>query len=77
MKKLFALLLALVLTALSCACLAEEAAAVSDKDAIETALNLANNPDQEWTYKSGADAWVLTPVMRLPAWWTRKPRPAM
>ena len=61
MKKLFALLSALVLTAVSCACFAEETAA-SDKEAIEAALNLRNNPDQEWTWKSGADAWVLTPV---------------
>ena len=65
MKKLFALLLALVLSAVSCACFAEETSAVSDKEAIETALNLANNPDQEWTYKSGADAWVLTPVIAV------------
>lgn len=65
MKKLFALLLALVLTAASCACLAEETAAVSDKEAIEAALNLANNPDQEWTYHSGVDAWVLTPVIAV------------
>ena len=65
MKKLFALLLALVLTAVSCACFAEETAAVSDKEAIEAALNLANNPDQEWTYKSGADAWVLSVVIAV------------
>ncbi|MBR3494557.1 MAG: hypothetical protein IKH38_03945 [Clostridia bacterium] len=65
MKKLLALLLALVLTSVSCACFAEETAAVSDKEAIEAALNLANNPDQEWTYKSGADAWVLTPVIAV------------
>ena len=65
MKKLFALLLALVLTAVSCVSFAEETSAVSDKEAIETALNLANNPDQEWTYKSGADAWVLTPVIAV------------
>ncbi len=65
MKKLFALLLALVLSAVSCASFAEETSAVSDKEAIETALNLANNPDQEWTYKSGADAWVLTPVIAV------------
>ena len=65
MKKLFALLLALVLTTVSCACTAEEAAAVSGKDAIEAALNLANNPDQEWTFNSGADAWVLTPVIAV------------
>ena len=51
MKKLFALLLALVLTIVSCACFAEETATVSDKEAIEAALNLANNPDQEWVLK--------------------------
>ena len=65
MKKLFALLLALVLTAVSCVSFAEETSAVSDKEAIKTALNLANNPDQEWTYKAGADAWVLTPVIAV------------
>ena len=65
MKKLFALLLALVLTIVSCACFAEESASVSDKEAIEAALNLANNPDQEWTYKSGADAWVLSVVIAV------------
>ena len=65
MKKLLALLLALVLTSVSCACFAEETAAVSDKEAIEAALNLANNPDQEWTYNSGADAWVLSVVIAV------------
>ncbi len=65
MKKLFALLLALVLTAVSCACFAEETAEVSDKEAIEAALNLSNNPDQEWTYHSDADAWVLSPVIAV------------
>ena len=65
MKKLFALLLALVLTIVSCACFAEETATVSDKEAIEAALNLANNLDQEWTYKSSSDAWVLTPVIAV------------
>ncbi len=29
---------------------------------IEESLNLANNPDQEWTYDSSADAWVLSVV---------------
>ena len=65
MKKLFALLLALVLIIVSCACFAEETATVSDKEAIEAALNLANNPDQEWTYNSGADAWVLSVVIAV------------
>ncbi|MBQ6564991.1 MAG: hypothetical protein IJL88_13830 [Clostridia bacterium] len=65
MKKLFALVLALFLSTVSCVSFAEETAAVSDKEAIEAALNLANNPDQEWTYNSGADAWVLTPVIAV------------
>ena len=40
-----------------------ETAEVADeqtKEEIENALNLANNEDQEWTYDSGADAWVLS-----------------
>ena len=37
--------------------------AVSEEAAsIEEALNLANNEDQEWTYSSAADAWVLSIV---------------
>ena len=43
----------------------KETAAVSDKKAIEAALNLANNPDQEWTYNSSADAWVLSVVIAV------------
>ena len=65
MKKLSALLLALVLTAVSCAGFAEGIPTVSDKEAIEAALNLANNPDQEWTYSTGADAWVLSAVIAV------------
>ena len=64
MKKLLSILLAMILLASSCACFAEESAA-SDKEAIEAALNLANNPDQEWTYDSGADAWVLSVVIAV------------
>ena len=30
--------------------------------AIEAALNLKNNPQQEWTYDAGSDSWVLSPV---------------
>ena len=33
-----------------------------DVEYIETTLNLANNEDQEWTYSSSADAWVLSIV---------------
>ena len=35
---------------------------VSQKEAIEAALNLANNEDQEWSYTADADAWVLSVV---------------
>ena len=34
----------------------------SDTEYIEETLNLANNEDQEWTYSSSADAWVLSIV---------------
>ena len=61
MKRLFAILLSLILLAVSCACFAEESTA-SDKEAIEAALNLANNPDQEWTYNADSDAWTLSVV---------------
>ena len=61
MKKILAILLAVVLMIPSALCMAEDTT-VSDKEAIEYALNLANNPDQEWTYNSGADAWVLSVV---------------
>ncbi len=40
-------------------------AAVADTETqeyIEETLNLANNEDQEWTYDSDADAWVLSIV---------------
>ena len=47
-----------------CTAGAEETTA-SEKAAIEAALNLANNPDQEWTYNSGSDAWVLSVVMAV------------
>ncbi len=64
MKKVFAILLAMALMIPSAVSLAEETAA-SDKEAIEYTLNLANNPDQEWTFKSGADAWVLSVVIAV------------
>ena len=60
MKRILALLLAAILLLACCPALAEDE--VSDKAAIEAALNLANNPDQAWTYDSGADAWVLSVV---------------
>ena len=64
MKKLLSALLTLALLASSCACFAAESAA-SDREAIEAALNLANNPDQEWTYSADADAWTLSVVMAV------------
>ncbi len=60
MKKILAILLAVFLLIPSAIGFAEEAA--SEKEAIEYALNLANNPDQEWTYNSGSDAWTLSVV---------------
>lgn len=33
-----------------------------DNTYIEETLNLANNPEQEWTYSANADAWVLSVV---------------
>ncbi len=60
MKKILAILLAVFLLIPSAISFAEEAA--SDKEAIEYALNLANNPDQEWTYNSASDAWTLSVV---------------
>ena len=61
MKKCFALLLAFAMLAVMLPAFAEEAG-VSGKEAIEYALNLANNPDQEWTYSADADAWTLSVV---------------
>ncbi|MCD8218533.1 MAG: MSCRAMM family adhesin SdrC [Clostridiales bacterium] len=34
----------------------------SDKEYIESALNLANNTDYTWSYDSGSDAWVMSIV---------------
>ena len=64
MKKLITLMLALAMLAMALPVLAEGSTA-SDKESIEAALNLANNPDQEWTYNSGADAWVLSVVIAV------------
>ncbi len=37
-------------------------ATASDKEYIESALNLANNTDYTWSYDSGSDAWVMSIV---------------
>lgn len=61
MKKIFALLLGMMMVLTSSFSLAETTD-ISDKEAIEYALNLANNPDQEWSYSSSSDAWTLSVV---------------
>ena len=60
MKKAFAFLLAACMLIISVVSLAEEST-VSEKEAIEYALNL-QNMNQEWTYNSGSDAWTLSIV---------------
>ena len=60
MKKALAFLLAVCMLIISAVSLADEST-VSDKEAIEYALNL-QNMDQEWTYNSGSDAWTLSIV---------------
>ena len=62
MKRLLSIMLALAMLAACCAGFAEAGGEASDKAAIEAALNLKNNPDQEWTYSAEADAWVLSVV---------------
>ena len=64
MKRITALILAIAMLAMMLPAFADETS-VSDKEVIEAALNLANNPDQEWTYNSSADAWVLSIVMAV------------
>ena len=60
MKKFLSLVLSAVLLLGVIGCGTVSAEAPSDKQAIEAALNLANNPDQEWSYSSGA--WTLSIV---------------
>ena len=61
MKKLLAILIsaAVLLSAWTVVGFAEETA---DRAYIEFILNLANNAEQEWTYSSDADAWMLSVV---------------
>ena len=61
MKKLISVLLSVILLIISVASLADEST-VSDKETIEYALNLANNPNQEWTYSTSSDSWTLSIV---------------
>ena len=61
MKKLISVLLSVILLIISVVSLADEST-VSDKETIEYALNLANNPNQEWTYSTSSDSWTLSIV---------------
>ena len=61
MKHMMALILTIAMLAMALPVIAE-GSNNSDKDAIEYALNLANNLNQEWTYNSGSDAWTLSVV---------------
>lgn len=66
-KKMTALFLVVIMLAGLCACSksTEESPQIVDtkqKTYIEETLNLANNEEQEWTYSSEADAWVLSIV---------------
>ena len=65
MKKALALMLTIAMMLTAIHAFGEGTVTVSDKEAIEAALNLANNPDQEWTYNSGSDAWTLSIVMAV------------
>ena len=38
---------------------------IAAREEIEAALNLRNNPDQEWTYSASYDAWTLSVVMAV------------
>ena len=60
MKKLIAIVLSLMLALGGMTALAENEA--GDRAAIEAALNLANNPDQAWSYSAEDDAWTLSIV---------------
>ncbi len=69
-KKMTALFLTFTMLTGLCACsksteTQEQTSQVADaeqKAYIEETLNLANNEEQEWTYSSEADAWVLSIV---------------
>ncbi len=68
MKKIISMLCVCMLFMASCAPgLADGAAETTPQErlAIESALNLANNPDQEWTYSASADAWTLSVVQAV------------
>ncbi|MBQ7203610.1 MAG: hypothetical protein IJS03_06305 [Eubacterium sp.] len=67
-KAVIAIVLVAALIATMCACSKKSnsnnttASTSTSATEIEAALNLANNENQEWTYDSNADAWVLSIV---------------
>ena len=67
-KAVIAIGLVVALIATMCACSKKSnsnsttASTSTSAAEIETALNLANNENQEWTYDSNADAWILSIV---------------
>ncbi len=61
-RQLIAAVLSLALAVSLCACSKSENNKSSDKEYIEETLNLANNENQEWTYSTNKDAWVLSVV---------------
>ncbi|MBQ8082383.1 MAG: hypothetical protein IJ240_10865 [Clostridia bacterium] len=62
MRKTIALCLALMLLFTTALCVGEGADDTSERERIEYALNLKNNPDQEWTYNASTDSWTLSIV---------------
>lgn len=66
LKQALALFLAFVMITSLCACSQTKKSGnvttSDEREYIETALNLANNEEQEWTYTESADAWVLSVV---------------
>ena len=60
-KKFISLILSAVMVLGLCAC-SDNGQSENDAEKIEQKLNLANNADQEWTYREKADAWVLSVV---------------
>ena len=64
MKKLLSLLLTLALLAGAFTAFAEGTVATTaeDRAAIEAGLDLANDPDQAWSYDAENDAWTLSVV---------------
>ena len=59
MKKLLSVLMSLLMLL---SVLPATQAETDERAHIESVLNLANNPDQKWTYNPNADAWTLSVV---------------